>query len=197
MLVSPWLLQLILSSHEYRILYPKLRKKEQWPSVQAVDRYADRRGDIVGSAIRTSWRATVAAYGGQSLYDITRSLLQRKRPNVRHKRNYKSAVSLGMVILLSRLLYAFFDRVRMGLISDRTAQKKLTGASRIVIQPFFPGLVSGSLSALALAMHPPDPRRTTLAIFAFTKSLEYTYNFLEDSGFIPIMPSVRQFGLNY
>jgi len=47
-----------------------------------------------------------------------------------------------------------------------------------------PSFLAGLVAGLALAIHPADTRRVTIAIYFLTRTLEFCYNVLDDKGYL-------------
>jgi len=87
--------------------------------------------------------------------------------NLANRRSFKTALATSVTISLYRTLLRIFSHERLEL-------KNLS-----------PGFLAGALAGLAIAIHPADSRRVTIAIYFLTRALEFCYNFLDDKGFLP------------
>lgn len=100
-----------------------------------------------------------------------------------------------MLIVAHRVLYRFFTKLRqnLSLPQAKAFRVKYPRAAKLFLSQLAPG-IGASLAGLALAIHPKGDRRTTVAVYALMKALEYNYNRLEDEGYFanrPWVSSVR------
>ena len=86
--------------------------------------------------------------------------------NLRNKRSFRTALATSATISLYRTLLRIFS-----------LQKGLKSVP--------PAFLAGSLAGLAFALHPADSRRVTVTIYFLTRALEFSYNLLDDKGFLP------------
>lgn len=91
--------------------------------------------------------------------------------------------SLALILLFHRLLRRFFIRIRESLLSDdaRSFRRRNTRISRSLTSRLAPAIGS-SLAGFFLAVYPGDQLRVTMAIYIFTRALEFGYNYLEELG---------------
>ena len=89
--------------------------------------------------------------------------------NLRNKNSFRAALAASTAISLYRTLRRVLDVHYAGV---------LTGG----LSPTF---IAGTIAGLALALHPNDARRVTIAIYFLTRTLEFSYNLLDDKGFLP------------
>lgn len=95
----------------------------------------------------------------------------------------RSSVSVALLLLLHRLLYRFFARLRVNLTlpQARAFRVKHRRVSRAFLSPFAPA-VGASLAGAALAVHPSGERRITAAVWMFVKACESLWNVAEAEG---------------
>ena len=97
--------------------------------------------------------------------------------------------SLALILLFHRLLRRVFVRIRESLLSSdaRSFRRRNPRISRSLTSQLAPAIGS-SLAGFFLALYPGDQLRITMAIYMFTKSLEFSYNYLEDLGYFKNRP---------
>jgi len=89
--------------------------------------------------------------------------------NLRNKNSFQTALATSTAISLYRTLRRVLDA-------------HYAGVSTGGLSPTF---IAGTIAGLALALHPNDARRVTIAIYFLTRTLEFCYNLLDDKGFFP------------
>lgn len=107
-----------------------------------------------------------------------------KSPNVR------LTCSLSLILLFHRLLRRFFIRLRESLLTNEAKpfRRRNPRISRSLTSRVAPAIGS-SLAGFFLAVYPGDQLRITIAIYIFTRALEFWYNYLEDQGYFRNKPS--------
>lgn len=103
--------------------------------------------------------------------------------------NTRLSLSAGTIVFVYRLLYRFFTRLRVGIQKPSSAEfrEKHPRVYKIISSRLAP-CVGPALAGLALAIHPADSRRVTVAVYALTRALEYVYNGAELSGALKNKP---------
>lgn len=104
--------------------------------------------------------------------------------------NFRLSLSLSLILLLHRLLYRFFSRLRVNLLTKDAApfRRRNPRISKSLTSHLAPAIGS-SLAGLALGVYPADQLRVTIAIYAATRAAEFTYNTLENDGWFRNKPS--------
>jgi len=94
-----------------------------------------------------------------------------------------------MILLLHRLLYRFFSRLRTNLLTKDAApfRRRNPRISRSLTSRFAPA-IGASLGGFALGVYPADQLRITIAIYMITRAAEFTYNTLENDGWFRNKP---------
>ena len=107
-----------------------------------------------------------------------------KSPNVR------LTFSLSSILLFHRLLRRFFIRLRESLLTPEAKpfRRRNPRISRTLTSKFAPAIGS-SLAGFFLSAYPGDQLRITIAIYIFTRALEFSYNYLEDLGYFRNRPA--------
>lgn len=97
--------------------------------------------------------------------------------------------SLALILLFHRLLRRFFVRIRESLLSNdaRSFRRRNPRISRSLTSRLAPAIGS-SLAGFFLAVYPGDQLRITIAIYIFTRALEFCYNYLEELGYFNNRP---------
>lgn len=103
--------------------------------------------------------------------------------------NFRLSLSISMILLLHRLLYRFFSRLRTNLLTKDAApfRRRNTRISNSLTSRFAPA-IGASLGGFALGIYPADQLRITIAIYIITRAAEFTYNTLENDGWFRNKP---------
>lgn len=98
--------------------------------------------------------------------------------------------SLSLILLFHRLLRRFFTRLRESLLTDQAKpfRRRNPRISKSLTSRIAPAIGS-SLAGFFLAVYPGDQLRITIAIYVFTRALEFCYNYLEEQGYFRNKPS--------
>lgn len=97
--------------------------------------------------------------------------------------NLRVSASFSLILLLHRLLHRFFIRLRDS-ISESSAEpfrRRNSRITRALTSRFTPAL-GAALSGFALGICPASQLRITIAIYVFTRALEFGYNAAEEKG---------------
>jgi hypothetical protein len=97
--------------------------------------------------------------------------------------------SLSLILLFHRLLRRFFTRLRESLLTQEAKpfRRRNPRVSRTLTSRLAPAIGS-SLAGFFLAVYPGDQLRITIAIYIFTRALEFGYNYLEELGYFRNRP---------
>ncbi|KAI1816576.1 hypothetical protein GGS20DRAFT_216015 [Poronia punctata] len=109
---------------------------------------------------------------------------QKKQPF--YKSNpLRLSLSLSTILLLYRLLFRFFTRLRAQLLDPSAApfRERNPRTSRTLTSAYAPA-VGASLAGLALGIYPAQQLRLTIMISVMFRALEFGWNLLEDEGSI-------------
>ncbi|KAI1373119.1 hypothetical protein F4677DRAFT_430304 [Hypoxylon crocopeplum] len=143
-------------------------------------------------AIRDALRVFMATGLGMRAYELVMARLKRQKDGVPKKKQpfYKSSslrlsLSLSTILLIYRLLFRFLSRLRAQLLDPsatpfRTRNPK---TAQTLTSPYAPAVGAG-LAGLALGIFPRQQLRTTVAIMAIFRALEFGWNLFEDQGLI-------------
>ncbi|KAG9248401.1 hypothetical protein BJ878DRAFT_46334 [Calycina marina] len=183
------------SLHRYILSRSNVLKRNS-PTVAKVEKIFDektptgeRYNDYNASAIRASARVFVASAAALKLWGIVGERFLGKEkgtktPLWRHP-NFRLSLSLSSILLLHRILFRFFTRLRAYLLADeakpfRRRNKKI---SRTLTSNLAPA-IGASLAGFMLAVYPTDQLRVTIAIYTLSRAAEFAYNHAEDEGWI-------------
>lgn len=109
----------------------------------------------------------------------------KSKATVHRHPNARIALSLSTILLFHRLLFRFFRRLRSSLLegSAEPWRERNPSLAKLLTSKYTPAIGS-SLAGLCLGVSPADQLRITIAIYTFSRSLEFGYNALSDSGYI-------------
>lgn len=147
--------------------------------------------EYAGDAVRLALRVFGSVFVGLKGWEgVMRKLEERKTGMVVRRRgqrlgNVRFAASLSSILLVYRLLYRFFVRLRWKLQAlDEEAvafRKRNPGITRLLSASTTPA-IGAAMSGVLLGLAPAGQLRLTVGIYALTKSLEFSYNALALSG---------------
>lgn len=97
--------------------------------------------------------------------------------------NLRISASVGLILLFHRLLHRFFIRLRDSLLdaSARPFRRRNPRVALALTSSYTPA-IGAALSGLLLAVCPKSQLRISIAIYTFTRSLEFAYNAAEEKG---------------
>ncbi|KAI9669715.1 MAG: hypothetical protein M1831_007411 [Alyxoria varia] len=171
------LLQGYLISRAPSVLHKRLAPlSEEHPSTGQAD-------DFNAATVRLALRLFVTSYSGLKAWSyISQRLTGRGGGN-------QLSLSLSSILFFHRILHRFFVRLREGLRSDeaRSFRRRNPRTARALTSKLAPA-VGASLSGLFLGISPADQTRITIAIYIFTRSLEFLYNNLDSKGYFKAKP---------
>ena len=108
-----------------------------------------------------------------------------KRIPIWRNANLRLSLSLSTILLLHRILFRFFTRLRAHLLTPeaRPFRQRNKRTSRTLTSSLAPA-VGASLAGFMLAVYPKDQLRVTISIYALSRAAEFAYNLAEDEGWI-------------
>jgi hypothetical protein len=201
--ISRTALRYTLSPREYELLHeylisrapkpvqkrtPKPKRYEKLTSTSESRNSDD--PDTNVAALRAALRVFVAVYAGFKGYEtVVRKLAERRGkivPAATAKyANLRLALSFSSILLFHKLLHRFFRRLRSNLLepSEEVAgfKQRNPKITEVLTSPYTPA-VGAALSGFGLGISPRSQLRVTIAIYLFTRSLEFGFNFLESAG---------------
>lgn len=144
-------------------------------------------------AIRHALRVFIATGIGAKAYEMLLARLKGQKQSGSSQNKlpfYKSSslrlsLSLSTILLLYRLLFRFFTRLRARLLDSTSApfRERNPRTSNTLTSPYAPA-VGASLAGLALGIYPAQQLRLTIMISVMFRALEFGWNLLEDEGSI-------------
>ncbi|KAG9205015.1 hypothetical protein G6514_009474 [Epicoccum nigrum] len=195
-------LRYTISPREYQLLHqyllsraPAVKKRTINP--RRYDAIAKGSDDYTVASVRASLRLGVTTFTALKTWELVKAKLlargsvQRSQPKVSiwKSTNVRLSSSLALILLFHRLLRRFFVRLRESLLSNeaRSFRKRNPRVSRSLTSRLAPA-VGSSLAGFFLAVYPGDQLRITIAIYIFTRALEFSYNYLEERGYFKNRP---------
>ncbi|KAF2208119.1 hypothetical protein CERZMDRAFT_50003 [Cercospora zeae-maydis SCOH1-5] len=194
-------LRYTLSSREYELLHNYLisrapqRVQNRTPNPSRYENYtksATESEDYNVASVRAASRVFIALFAALKSMDfVLDKIAQRrgvvtasKQPAPRYK-NTRIALSFSTMLFFHRILHRFFIRLRAELQSDnaepfRTRNPRISHALTSKYTP----AVGASLAGFCLGASPAEQLRVTIAIYVFSRSLEFGYNHASSMGLI-------------
>jgi hypothetical protein len=102
---------------------------------------------------------------------------------------FRLSLALSLVLLLHRILYRFFTRLRANLRTDDAKPFRVRNPriSKALTSRYAPA-IGASVAGFALGVYPESQLRISIAIYTATRSLEFLYNLLADKGWFSNRP---------
>ena len=195
-------LRYTISPREYELLHqyiisraPALVQNQtpNPPRYEKITKGSTEGGDYNVAAMRAALRVYVTLFLGLKGWEtLMQKLANRKHgatlkpPPTAHKYpNVRIAGSFASILLAHRVLHRFFRRLRGSLLEEsaepfRTRNPTITKALTSHLTP----AIGASLAGTLLAVSPSDQFRITVAIYLFSRSLEFSYNALDAGGYL-------------
>ncbi|KAF2431247.1 hypothetical protein EJ08DRAFT_587582 [Tothia fuscella] len=191
-----------LSPREYKLLHeylisrtPVVQKKAPPPGrYEAAVKSTD---DYNAAAVRAALRVYGGVYTGLRLWELVvkyvlaRGVKLPPKPKVSlwKNTNVRLSSSLSLLLLFHRLLHRFFLRLRESLLDDNAQpfRQRNPRVAKTLTSKLAPA-VGASLAGFWLGLYPASQLRITIAIYLFSRSLEFGYNRLEDEGYFKNRP---------
>ncbi|KAF1842494.1 uncharacterized protein K460DRAFT_420398 [Cucurbitaria berberidis CBS 394.84] len=195
-------LRYTISAKEYQLLHQYLLSrapavKKRTPTPKKYDAIVKGPDDYNVAAIRASLRLGVLTFSGLKAWEListkllSRGEVKRRQPQLPlwKSTNVRLSSSLALILLFHRLLRRFFVRIRESLLSNeaKSFRRRNPRISRSLTSKLAPAIGS-SLAGFFLAVYPGDQLRITIAIYIFTRALEFCYNYLEELGYFRNRP---------
>ncbi|RKF73036.1 hypothetical protein GcM3_095017 [Golovinomyces cichoracearum] len=150
------------------------------------------RDDNNAAMIRESLRVFVGATLGLKLWSILRRIIAPAEKTRRSTKtslwkcsNLRQSFSLGLILLLHRLLFRFFIRLRTHLLAPAAApfRKRNINTFKVLTSSYAPA-IGASFAGLALGIYPAVLSRITIALYVLSRGVEFAYNLAEEEGWI-------------
>ena len=190
--------------HKYIISRSKLLRHNA-PTVSRVEKLVEpSSSSITGSgsskggsdyniaAVRATLRLFIVSVAGLQAWEAVKKRIAGNQGKGKASRqpfwksaNLRLSLSLSTILLLHRILFRFFTRLRSHLRTDeaRPFRQRNKRTSNTLTSSLAPA-VGASLAGFGLAVYPQDQLRVTIAISALAQAAEYAYNLAEDEGWI-------------
>ncbi|KAG9692563.1 hypothetical protein KCU95_g7401, partial [Aureobasidium melanogenum] len=185
-------LRYTVSAKEYELLHQYLASRA--PSVQKralpprkFEAIVQSNHDATVSTVRASLRVFAMTYAALKGWDVISRRLRPSSPNTKttgpKASNLRLSASLSLILLFHRLLYRFFLRLRASLLepSARPFRRRNPRISLGLTSRYTPA-IGAALSGLFLGVCPASQLRISVAIYTFSRSLEFAYNAAEEKG---------------
>ncbi|KAF4553617.1 Hypothetical protein D9617_6g093480 [Elsinoe fawcettii] len=189
-------LRYTVSPKEYEVLHNYLLSrapetvKKRAPQPKKYEAMIRNGSEYNSTSIRAALRVFIAVYTGFKGWEIiTQKLLRRRQqgtsattPPPPKGSNARIAASFSLILLFHRLLHRFFIRLRASLLESSSApfRERNPRIARALTSSLTPA-IGAALSGLFLSVTPSSPLRITIAIYVLTRSLEFSYNALEET----------------
>ncbi|KAI2406090.1 hypothetical protein LOZ41_006509, partial [Ophidiomyces ophidiicola] len=140
-------------------------------------------------AARASLRVFLVTAGAGKLAEALGGFFLKDLKNVPKGFILRIATSLSLFLLAQRLLYRFFSRLRATLRSEnaRPFCRRNPHIAAALASKYTPA-IGASLACFVLGLFPIPSVRTTMAIYASTRSMEFLYNALCAKGWFQNKP---------
>ncbi|KAI9051271.1 hypothetical protein LZ554_005372 [Drepanopeziza brunnea f. sp. 'monogermtubi'] len=148
--------------------------------------------DYNAAAVRASVRLFVASSAALKVWGLIAERVLGRGRDVRSKKtpfyrspNFRLSLSLSTILLLHRLLFRFFARLRLHLLTPeaRPFRERNKRTSKTLTSSLAPA-IGASLAGFALAINPAEQLRVTIAIYALCRAGEFGYRLAESEGWI-------------
>ncbi|CAG8958672.1 hypothetical protein HYFRA_00011514 [Hymenoscyphus fraxineus] len=194
-------LRYTISSKEYETLHRFIISRSKvlqrnTPSPAKVEKLLDGPGgrgaeDYNAAAIRASLRVFFATGAGLKAWSAVKERLlgaqvvRGKRVPLWKSPNFRLSLSLSTILLLHRILFRFFTRLRAHLLTPeaRPFRQRNKRTSRTLTSSLAPA-IGASLAGFMLGVYPSDQLRVSISIYALSRAAEFAYNHAEDEGWI-------------
>lgn len=150
--------------------------------------------DYNARAIRHSLRVFIATGALMKLWGIMSARVLGKKQGgaasgqkqpLHKSPTLRLSLSLSTILLMYRLLFRFFTRLRAHLLDPTAAPFRIRNpkTTLTLTSPYAPA-VGASLAGLALGVYPSQQLRVSIAVYALFRALEFGWNCAEDNGMV-------------
>ncbi|KAF7197602.1 hypothetical protein HII31_01105 [Pseudocercospora fuligena] len=194
-------LRYTLSPREYELLHnyliskaPKRVQKQtpNPPRFERITKASSESGDYNVASVRAALRVYLGLFTALKSMDFVMGKIAQRRgtadvkakPAPKYK-NTRIALSFSTILLFHRLLHRFFKRLRAALLEESAEpfRERNPRISKALTSKYTPA-IGASLAGCFLGVAPAEQLRITVAIYVFSRSMEYGYNALSTSGYI-------------
>ncbi|KAH8691158.1 hypothetical protein BGW36DRAFT_363502 [Talaromyces proteolyticus] len=193
-------LRVSLSAKEYKFLHERITKRSAaveraLPTPAKYEAIIHTKNKYNIAAVRASLRVFLTLSGGLSLAELVGAKIKKEgskektRTALIKSPNFRLALSFSLLLLVHRVLYRFFVRLRANLRTEdaKPFRDRNPRISQALTSRYAP-VVGASLAGLALGICPAGRIRITIAIYTATRSLEFLYNALDEKGYLEKKP---------
>ena len=112
------------------------------------------------------------------------SAKQQKQP-LHKSPTLRLSLSLSTILLMYRLLFRFFTRLRVHLLDPSAApfRNRNPRTAGTLTSPYAPA-VGASLAGLALGVYPAQQLRVSIALYLLFRAAEFSWNCAEENGMV-------------
>lgn len=134
--------------------------------------------------IRHSNRSTTRQGAARGLVEANHQY-RGKKVSLWKSPNFRLSLSLSGILLLHRILFRFFTRLRAHLLTPeaRPFRQRNKKTTKTLTSTFAPAVGAG-LAGCMLAVYPSEQLRVTITIYALSRAAESAYNLAEEEGWI-------------
>ncbi|EAU34908.1 conserved hypothetical protein [Aspergillus terreus NIH2624] len=194
-------LRISLSAKEYKLLHDYAARRApglqaQLPSPAKFEAIVRSKSKYNEASVRASIRVFLLSGALLKVLELVLRRLRKEpspkatsRTSVFRSPNFRLSLSFSLVLLLHRLLYRFFTRLRANLRTDDAEPFRIRNprVSKALTSRFAPA-VGASVAGFALGICPQEQLRRGLAIYMATRSLDFFYNVLDEKGYLQNRP---------
>ncbi|WXC58671.1 hypothetical protein SNK03_004572 [Fusarium graminearum] len=192
-------LRYTISAHEYAALHKYiisrsrvLRRSTPTPNrVEKALKPPKGGDDYNARTIRHALRVFVMTFLGMKGWDAVAKRMGKEEVHSGPKKPfYKSpvlrlSISLSTILLLYRILFRFFTRLRVHLLDPQVEPfRSRNPRTAAMLTSTSAPAIGASFAGLALGIYPAQKMRVTIAIYTIFRALEFAYNFCEADGLI-------------
>ncbi|KAK4150652.1 hypothetical protein C8A00DRAFT_17861 [Chaetomidium leptoderma] len=151
--------------------------------------------DYNARAVRHSLRVFVATGALMKLWGVVSARLMgqksdrasatKKKQPLHKSPTLRLSLSLSTILLMYRILFRFFNRLRAHILDPSAAPFRLRNPTTAgaLTSPYAPA-VGASLAGLALGVYPSRKLRVTIGLYTIFRALEFGWNCAEDNGMV-------------
>ncbi|KAM0556979.1 hypothetical protein ACHAPJ_005658 [Fusarium lateritium] len=193
-------LRYTISAHEYASLHKYILSRSRvlrrsTPTPNRVEKALQppKGGDDYNArTVRHALRVFVMTFLGMKGWDAVAKRMSKDESNTSAKKKpfYKSpalrlSISLSTILLLYRVLFRFFTRLRLHLLDPQVEPFRARNPRTVaMLTSSSAPAIGASFAGLALGIYPAQKMRVTIAIYTIFRALEFAYNFCEADGLI-------------
>ncbi|CAJ0905797.1 16369_t:CDS:2 [Entrophospora sp. SA101] len=181
-----YLLTFIFSRKDYECLSPSLSKILKSVGLKIPNNEEFK--DASKSGLLAFLKVTAITIVIEILLNLSKNLKKKKSifkllDERQIKSSYRFAISVSSYIVIYKSLLRFFIRLLDPLLKPPTNPS----INDVVCSPLVSPFLAGCLAGPCLLIDNDKPRRISLAIYTFTKSLQFLYHYLRKTHIIPKM----------